>query len=155
MVVDGEKPGTYKTVPYTEAYREDMESIATRARSRGCGAGRDEAALQGLPARCRDAFRTNDWEPANAAWVAMNAQNSNWYVRIAPDEVYYEPCAWKAGFALQLARINPESIEWQQKLDPMKHEMETTLAAMAGKPVHGAQRQLQDSGLHRRGVERR
>jgi hypothetical protein len=64
----------------------------------------------------------------------MNAENSKWYVRVAPDEVYYEPCAWKAGFALQLARINPESLDWQKKLDPLKEEMEATLAAMAGPP---------------------
>jgi hypothetical protein len=64
----------------------------------------------------------------------MSPDNSKWYARIAPDEVYYEPCAWKAGFALQLARINPDSIAWKQKLDPLKAEMETTLAAMAGAP---------------------
>ena len=33
-----------------------------------------------------------------------------------------------------MARINPESIEWQKQLDPMKREMENTLAAMAKKP---------------------
>ena len=64
----------------------------------------------------------------------MSAENSRWYARIAPDEVYFEPCAWKAGFALQLARINPESIAWRQKLDPLKNQMEKTIAAMAGSP---------------------
>jgi hypothetical protein len=64
----------------------------------------------------------------------MSAENSRWYSRIAPDEVYFEPCAWKAGFALQLARINPESLAWRQKLDPLKNEMEKTIAAMAGSP---------------------
>src|SRR4030095_7324457 len=78
--------------------------------------------------------RTNDWEPANRAWVGMSAENSKWYARVAPDEVYYEPCAWKAGFALQLARINPESLASRQKIDPLKGEMERTIAAMAGAP---------------------
>lgn len=64
----------------------------------------------------------------------MNATNSKWYLRVGPDEVYYEPCAWKAGFALQLARINPDSIEWQKKLDPLKRDMENGLAEMAGRP---------------------
>lgn len=134
VVVQGDKPGTYRAVPYTQAYREDMESIAKDLEAAAAGLGDDEAALKAYLLAAATSFRTNDWEPANAAWVAMNAQNSKWYVRIAPDEVYFEPCAWKAGFALQLARINPESIEWQKKLDPMKREMENTLAALANKP---------------------
>lgn len=134
VVVHGEKPGTYRAVPYTQAYREEMESIAKDLEAAAAGLGDDEAALKAYLLAAATSFRTNDWEPANAAWVAMNAQNSKWYVRIAPDEVYYEPCAWKAGFAMQLARINPESIDWQKKLDPMKRDMENTLAAMAGKP---------------------
>lgn len=134
VVVEGEKPGTYRAIPYTEAYREDMEAIAKELEAAAAGFGDEEAALKAYLLAAAKAFRTNDWEPANAAWVAMNAQNSKWYVRIAPDEVYYEPCAWKAGFALQLARINPESIQWQEKLDPMKRDMENTLAALASKP---------------------
>ncbi len=134
VVVAGEEPGTYRAVPYTEAYRDDMEAIAKELEAAAAGFGDDEAALKAYLLAAATAFRSNDWEPANAAWVAMNAQNSKWYVRIAPDEVYYEPCAWKAGFALQLARINPESIEWQKKLDPMKRDMENTLAALANKP---------------------
>lgn len=133
-VEQGGKPGTYRSVPYTQAYGEDMEGIAKELEAAASGLGEDEAALKAYLLAAATAFRTNDWEPANAAWVAMNARNSKWYVRIAPDEVYFEPCAWKAGFALQLARINPESIEWQKKLDPMKREMENTVAAMAGKP---------------------
>src|SRR5690606_27850500 len=96
--------------------------------------GDDEAALKRYLTAAANSFRSNDWEAADEAWVAMNAQNSKWYVRIAPDEVYYDPCAWKAGFALQLARINPDSLEWQSKLDPLKGDMENTLAAMAGAP---------------------
>jgi hypothetical protein len=134
VVVAGEAPGTYRTIPYTEAYRDDMEAIAKELDAAAAGFGDDEAALKAYLLAAATAFRSNDWEPANAAWVAMNAQNSKWYVRIAPDEVYYDPCAWKAGFALQLARINPESIEWQKKLDPMKRDMENTLAALANKP---------------------
>lgn len=139
VVVHDDKPdipmgGTYRAVPYTQAYREDMESIAKDLEAAAAGLGDDEAALKTYLLAAATSFRTNDWEPANAAWVAMNARNSKWYVRIAPDEVYFEPCAWKAGFALQLARINPESIEWQKKLDPMKREMENTLAALANKP---------------------
>jgi hypothetical protein len=134
VVVKGDKPGAFRTVPYTEAYREEMEIIAKELDAAADGLGSDEKALSVYLKAAAASFRSNDWEPANAAWVAMNAQNSKWYVRIAPDEVYYDPCAWKAGFALQLARINPESIEYQRKLDPLKRDMENTLADMAGKP---------------------
>ncbi|HEY6640851.1 hypothetical protein [Povalibacter sp.] len=134
VVVAGDKPGTYRAVPYNEAYRLEMEAIATELKAAASGFGDDEAALKHYLLAAAQSFRSNDWEPANAAWVAMGAENSKWFVRIAPDEVYYEPCAWKAGFALQVARINPESLEWQRKLDPMKNDMENALAAMAGKP---------------------
>lgn len=134
VVVAGDEPGTYRAIPYTEAYRDDMEAIAKSLEDAASGLGEDEAALKNYLLATAKAFRSNDWEPANEAWVAMNAHNSKWYVRIAPDEVYYDPCAWKAGFALQFARINPESIEWQKKLDPMKRDMENRLAEMAGKP---------------------
>lgn len=134
VVVPGDKPGTYKTVPYSQAYREDMETAAKELEAAAADLGDDEAAMKAYLLATANSFRSNDWEPANAAWVAMNARNSKWYARIGPDEVYFEPCAWKAGFALQLARINPDSIEWQKKLDPMKGEMEKVIAAMAGKP---------------------
>jgi len=133
-VVAGDQPGTFRKKPYTEAYEQDMGSVARELEAAASGLGDDEAALKAYLTAAANSFRSNDWEPANQAWVAMNAQNSKWYVRIAPDEVYYEPCAWKAGFALQLARINPESLEWQKKLDPLKRDMENALAAMAKKP---------------------
>ena len=133
-VVNGDQQGSFKALPYPEAYPQDMFSVAGELEAAAKGLGDDEAALKAYLNAAAASFRSNDWEPADAAWVAMNAQNSKWYVRIAPDEVYFEPCAWKAGFALQLARINPDSLEWQQKLDPLKREMENTLAGMAGAP---------------------
>ncbi len=133
-VVAGDTPGSYQPLPYTEAYRQDMQGVARELEIAAGGLGTDEAALKNYLLSAAASFRSNDWEPANAAWVAMNAQNSKWYVRVAPDEVYYDPCAWKAGFALQLARINTDSLEWQKKLDPLKHAMEETLAGMAGAP---------------------
>lgn len=134
VVVNDARPGSYRALPYPQAYRADMEEVAKELEAATAALGKNEAALQRYLRAAANSFRTNDWEPANAAWVAMNANNSKWYVRIAPDEVYYDPCAWKAGFALQLARINRESIEWQKKLDPLKNEMEAALAKMAKKP---------------------
>lgn len=132
-VVEADGKG-FKAVPFTEAWKGDMESVAVELEAAAAAFGDDEAALKTYLTEAAKSFRTNDWEPANAAWVAMNAQNSKWYLRVAPDEVYSEPCRWKAGFALQLARINPASLEWQKKLDPVKGEMEKTLAGFAGAP---------------------
>lgn len=64
----------------------------------------------------------------------MGVNNSKWYVRVAPDETYADPCSRKAGFQVSFARINQDSIAWQQKLDPHKNEMEAALAALAGPP---------------------
>ena len=124
----------FKAVPYTEAYKADMEAVATELEAAAAAFGDDEAALKTYLTETAKSFRTNDWEPSNAAWVAMNATNSKWYLRVAPDEVYAEPCRWKAGFALQLARINPDSLAWQKKLEPVKADMEKTLAGFAGAP---------------------
>jgi len=134
VVTAGDKPNSFKSVPYNEAYKPDMELVANELDAAASGLGEDEAAFKTYLTAAAQSFRSNDWEPANRAWVAMSPDNSKWYARIAPDEVYYEPCAWKAGFALQLARINPDSLAWKQKLDPLKAEMENNLAAMAGKP---------------------
>ena len=134
VVIQGDRPGTFKSETYNLAFINDMESIALELEAAADALDDSEVAFKNYLHTDAQSFRTNDWEPANRAWVAMNATNSKWYARIAPDEVYYEPCAWKAGFALQLARINKASLTWQQKLEPMKNEMEQTLAEMAGPP---------------------
>ena len=125
----------FKAEPYTVVWKDEMEAVA-RALDAAAGAvtSSEEAALKAYLTAAATSFRTNDWEPSNAAWVAMGSTNSKWYTRVAPDEVYFEPCAWKAGFALQLARINPASLDWQKKLDPVKGEMERALATLAGPP---------------------
>lgn len=134
VVADQNRAGRFRAVPYHEAYRQEMGAIARELELAARALGDDEAALKKYLSAAAASFRSNDWEPANEAWVAMNAENSKWYLRVGPDEVYFEPCAWKAGFALQLARINPDSLEWQKKLDPLKRDMENRLAEMAGRP---------------------
>lgn len=132
VVADG---AGFKSVPFSEAWKADMEAVAVHLDAANAALSTDsEAALKQYLTAAAKAFRTNDWEGANEAWVAMNATNSRWYLRVAPDEVYHEPCAWKGGFALQLARINPDSLEWKQKLDPVKQQMEQRLAMLAGAP---------------------
>ena len=125
----------FVTVPYHQAYAaesaaiaEELDALAAAVTSPG------EAPLAAYARAAAKAFRTNDWEPANEAWVKMGGSSSRWYLRIAPDEVYYEPCAWKAGYAVSFARINPDSKAWQEKLAPVKAKMEQALAALAGAP---------------------
>ena len=132
---DPTRQGAYKAVPYTEAWREDMEAVASELDQAAAAiTSEEEQAFKAYLSAAATAFRTNDWEPANAAWAAMGPDNSRWYLRIAPDEVYFDPCAWKAGFAVSFARINPESLAWQAKLDPVKGELEQELARLAGAP---------------------
>jgi hypothetical protein len=134
VVAAGAAPGTFKAVKYSEAYRDDMLAVAKELEETASLLGDDEAALKKYLLADAAAFRNDDWESADEAWAAMNAENSKYYLRTAPDEVYYEPCAWKAGFALVFAKINQDSLAWQKKLEPVKQEMEAELAALAGPP---------------------
>ncbi|MET0809369.1 MAG: hypothetical protein ABWX93_11510 [Pseudoxanthomonas sp.] len=134
IVTGDATPASWKAVPYPVAWAEDMSAIAQELRAAADGFGDAEPALVAYLRAAADSFGSNDWEPANRAWVAMNATNSKWYTRVGPDEVYDDPCAWKGNFALQLARIDPESVAWQQKLDSHKAAMETQIAKLAGPP---------------------
>ena len=119
-------------VPYTEAYREAMTAIATELDTAAAALIDDpeESALRAYLMAAAEAFRDNDWGPADEAWSRMNARNSRWYVRIAPDETYWEPCNRKAGFHMTFAQINRDSLEWQDRLTPIQGAMEQSLAAL-------------------------
>ncbi len=133
-VVAGAKPNTFAALPYSKAFPEEMNAVAQLLEAAARELGSDEAALVKYLKAAAAGFRNDDWEPANEAWVAMSPHNSKYYLRVGPDEVYYEPCAWKAGFALTFARINPDSLAWQARLDPIKQELEDEMAALSGKP---------------------
>ena len=134
IVTGDASPATWRSVPYPVAWTEDMSAVAIELRAAANGLGESEPALVAYLRATADSFGTNDWEPANRAWVAMNAKNSRWYTRIGPDEVYDDPCAWKGNFALQFARINPDSTAWQERLEPHKSAMEQQVAKFAGPP---------------------
>lgn len=122
-------------VPYTEAYAEDMKAVSAHLEEAAAAiTSEDEAALKAYLEAAAASFRSNDWQPADEAWSKMNAKNSKWYLRIGPDEVYFEPCSRKAGFHVSFARINQDSLAWQSKLDPVKQDMEQALADLAGEP---------------------
>lgn len=124
-----------RAVPYTAAYRPQMTAIAaalTKAADQMTDKG--EAALVTYLRAAARAFETNDWIPADEAWAKMSVDNSRWYVRVAPDEVYWEPCSQKAGVHLTFARINEDSKRWQAKLVPVQQDMEQQIATLAGPP---------------------
>lgn len=127
-------------VPYAEAYAEQMQPIAESLEAAAEAVGEDpsEAALVGYLRAAAQAFRDNDWEPADEAWSRMNARNSKWYVRVGPDEVYWDPCSHKAGFHLTLARIDESSLAWQDRLNPLQRDMENALAALVTPDVYTA-----------------
>lgn len=135
FVVVRSKQGKLVAVSYHEAYTAEMDAIATALRA----AVKDvqdakEAPLKAYLEAAAQSFATNDWRGADEAWAKMTSQNSQWYVRVAPDEVYWEPCSHKAGFHLTFARINADSLQWQAKLAPVQQEMEKALAARIGGP---------------------
>jgi hypothetical protein len=122
-------------VPYTEAYRDLMTKISTELMAAASAIDKGgEAALVKYLQAAATAFKTNQWEPADEAWSKMTVDNSRWYVRAAPDEVYWEPCSQKAGPHLTFALINQGSRVWQQKLVPVQQEMEAAIAKRAGAP---------------------
>ena len=125
----------FKAVPYNVAFAAESESIAKELDAAAAAiTSADEAGFKAYLTATAAGFRTNNWEPSNETWAALGVNNSKWYLRIAPDEVYYEPCAWKAGYAVNFSRINKDSIAWQKKLEPVKAEMEGALATLAGAP---------------------
>jgi len=118
-------------VPYAVAYATLMRPIAAELRA-AADAMTDpaETALVTYLRAAAASFESNDWVPADEAWSRMSVRNSAWYVRVGPDETYWEPCAQKAGFHLTLARINNGSLVWQDRLSPLRTDMENALAAL-------------------------
>ncbi len=127
--------GALTAVPYTEAYKERTAAISKElATAADAIKDPDEQPLLAYLRAASTSFTTNNWEPADEAWSKMTVDNSKWYVRVAPDETYWEPCNSKAGTHLTFARINQGSRDWQGKLVPVQQEMEKQIAARAGKP---------------------
>lgn len=135
-----EQNGKWLTVPYATAYQPKMLEVANELDATAASIhDAKETAFKNYLLAAAKSFRNNDWYAADEAWAKMNATNSKWYLRIGPDEVYWEPCSLKAAFHVSFAKINPESILWQEKLNPLKDEMEAKLASLAGPPYQARQ----------------
>ena len=134
-VVRQDSEGKLVAVPYIVAFKDDMAKVSallTQA-ANALPAG-EEAPLRAYLRADAQAFLTNDWVPADEAWAKMNAENSKWYLRVAPDETYAEPCSTKALFQVSFGRINQGSLRWQQMLTPLQNQMEQAVAGLAGPP---------------------
>lgn len=129
--VAGTPAGMLAAIPYSVAYATLMRPIAAELRA-AADAMTDpaETALVTYLRAAATSFETNDWVPADEAWSRMSVRNSAWYVRVGPDETYWEPCSQKAGFHLTFARINNGSLVWQDRLSPLRTDMEAALAGL-------------------------
>jgi len=134
FVVVREANGDLVAVPYPQAYPEEMGAIAAELRAAAAALPDGEGALRAYVLAAAESFRTNDWVPADEAWAKMDARNSRWYLRVGPDETYWDPCSAKAGFHVTFALINKESLRWQEKLGPLTQQLEQRLADLIGKP---------------------
>jgi hypothetical protein len=140
VVVRDDKTKKLRAVPFNEIWKDEMNAVAEELSAAAKDLeSPDEAALRAYLEADARAFRTNDWTQADEAWAKMSADNSKWYLRIAPDETYREPCNLKALFHVSFGRINQKSKKWQAKLTPMKDEMEQTYATLAGAPYKARQ----------------
>lgn len=120
---------------YGKAYTDHVKKIAEELRAAATDMTDDkEAALVTYLNEAATAFESNKWQPADEAWAKMNSLNSKWYLRIGPDETYWEPCSLKAGFHMSFARINGSSPDLHNKVSPLIQEMESSLATLIGAP---------------------
>lgn len=134
FVVVREQDGQLVPVKYSNAYAQNMQMVAGHLDAAAAALGPDERALAAYLTAAARAFRDNDWEAADEAWSKMAGKGSKFYLRIGPDETYWEPCSQKAGFHVSFARVNKDSLVWQQKLTPHQQEMEAALAKLIAWP---------------------
>ena len=134
-VVQEGPDGKLVAVPYEKAWPEEMGAVAKELDAAAVAMAdvKDEAPLVAYLKAAAQAFRDGSWFAADEAWAAMEGK-SKWYLRIAPDETYHEPCARKAGFHVSFALVNQKAIAWQQLLEPLKTDLEGAIAKLAGPP---------------------
>ena len=129
-------PDKLEAVPYEKAWPVEMGLVSQElaAAADALVADKiDEPTLVAYLRAAAHAFTDGSWFAADEAWAKMEGK-SKWYVRIAPDETYHEPCARKAGFHVSFARVNQDAVAWQNMLEPIKAQLEHAIAVLAGPP---------------------
>jgi hypothetical protein len=138
-----EQDGQPVAVPYHQAFAPRVRAVALELGAAADALGQAEPALVRYLRAAARAFETDDWFAADEAWTAMNGQNSRYYLRIGPDEVYRDPCNRKAGYHVSFALIDPDAVYWQERLSPLRADMENRLAALAGPPYRAREVSVQ------------
>ncbi len=121
-----------KPIPYHIVFSGEMDAVALSLRDAAGALQADEGALKTYLLAAAQAFRDNQWAVADEAWLKTTA--SRFYLRVAPDETYADPCARKATFALTFGRQNAAARAWQERLAPLLQTMEDAVAKLAGPP---------------------
>ncbi|HHW97368.1 MAG TPA: hypothetical protein GX737_09160 [Oligoflexales bacterium] len=119
-------------VPLIEEYQAEMTAIAADLdlAAKAATAAGEKAFARYLTAAAKS-FRTGDWLGADEAWSVMNSRNSRWYLRIAPDETYWDLCQAKAGFHVSFALIDRSALALQDQLTKLRSQMEKSLGEIA------------------------
>ena len=151
---DGDKKGAFKAVPYHEAFKDDVTAISGQLKAAAEALGTTEPALKAYLLATAQAFTDDKWWPADEAWAKMDAKNSKYYIRVAADEVYREPCSTKALYHVSFGLINQGSLKWQSKLDPIKARHGEGARRSRRRSVQGARGQLQAARLRRHRAQR-
>ncbi|MBN1336590.1 MAG: hypothetical protein JXB39_11585 [Deltaproteobacteria bacterium] len=127
--------GAFTPVPVRDLWGSQMDAIAEELDAAATALDRTrEKALQKYLRAAADGFRTGTWDAADEAWMGMDSRNTRWYLRVAPDEVYWDLCQEKAGFGLTLGLVDPRYLAWNKRLEPLKHAMEKAIAQVVGPP---------------------
>ncbi len=138
-VVRRAKAGGFEAVPYNspKAYGKPMKAIAKelRAAAKAITSGQ-EFRMKAYLEAAATAFETNDWVLADEAWAAMAGSKSSWYLRIGPDETYWDQCGLKSGFHMSFARLDPDAEKLKASLSEIRTDMETRIAALVGDEVY-------------------
>ena len=126
------KDGKNYAVPYTQKWPERMQRVAAHLRRAAKALGKNEPALKRYVVAAAKAFSDNDWFAADEAWAAMNDENSRWYLRIAPDEAYRDPCNYKAHFHATFGRVDQDFKFWSKRIERLVPLFEKRLASLIG-----------------------
>ncbi len=117
-------------VPFGQAWPGAAKDAADALHTAAAALPAEEEPLAAYLRAAATSLLDDDWNRADAAWLATR-ERSRWYVRVGPDETYWDACDRKAGYHLLFARINPEGLAWERRLEPHKAVMERALAAKA------------------------
>ena len=137
------RDGKLVAVPYSEAFAPEMTAVADGLTELASLVDGSESLLRTYILAAARAFRTNDWTPADEAWVRMAGSSSHWYLRVAPDAVFFSPCGRRAMMHLSLGRTDRRSRTWKRKLELVKSKMEEQVASLAGPPYRARNVELQ------------